>query len=247
MPASLKHTSPLSSADAAFRLLTQGPDPLALDGATVSDALPRRLIPLDELKRILLRGATDGATRDAAWSVLVTRARNDGPAWVVGTVGVAMPGLRRIAGQLARGHDLDTAADIDAEILTGFLSAVRSLELSRRAIALRLRWAAYRAGAAYRATVMNHPLSTEDPGLATIPRQPWGHPDLLLAEAIMQGVISTADAQIIASTRLESLALTDVARQLDVSYDAMRMRRSRAESRLTSAIRTGQVGDLSPS
>jgi DNA-directed RNA polymerase specialized sigma24 family protein len=60
-------------------------------------------------------------------------------------------------------------------------------------------------------------------------------------------VISTADAQIIASTRLESLALTDVARQLDVSYDAMRMRRSRAESRLASAIRTGQVGDLSPS
>ena len=247
MPVSLKHSSPLNSADAAFRLLTQGPDPLALDGTAVPGALPRRPIPLDELKRILLRTSTDRATRDAAWSALVTRARDEGPTWMVGTVGVAMPGLRRIAGQLARGHDRDTAEDIDAEILTGFLAAVRSLDLSRRAIALRLRWAAYRAGAAYRATIINHLSSSEDPGLAAIPQHPRGHPDLLLAEAITQGVISAADAEIIASTRLESLALTDAARQLEVPYDAMRMRRARAESRLASAIRTGQLSDLSPS
>jgi hypothetical protein len=247
MPASLKHPSPLSSADAAFRLLTQGPDPLSLDGTLIPGALPHRLIPLDELKRILLLASTDGGTRDATWAALITRARSEGSAWMVGAVGVAMPGLRRVAGQLTRGHDLDTAADIDAEILTGFLSAVRSLDLSRRAIALRLRWAAYRAGAAYRATVVNHPLSSEDPGLAAVPAQPSGHPDLLLADAITQGVISAADAEIIASTRLESLALTAVARQLAVPYDAVRMRRSRAESRLASAIRAGRVGDLSPS
>jgi hypothetical protein len=166
---------------------------------------------------------------------------------MVGTVGVAMPALRRVAGQLARGYDLDTATDIDAEVLTGFLSAVRTLDLSRRAISLRLRWAAYRAGAAYRATVANHPVSTEDPGLATVPQRSWGHPDLLLADAITQGVISAADAEIIASTRLESLALTAVARQLAVPYDAVRMRRRRAESRLASAIRAGHLGDLSPS
>jgi hypothetical protein len=246
MPASPKHTSPLSSADAAFRLLTQGPDPLSLDGAAISGSLPQRLIPLDELKRILLRASTDGGTRDAAWSALVTRARSDGPGWVVGTVGVAMPALRRVAGQLARGHGLDTAADIDAEVLTGFLSAVRSLDLSRRAIALRLRWAAYRAGAAYRTTVANHPVSAEDPGLATVPPHSWGHPDLLLADAIAQGVISAADAEIIASTRLESLALTAVARQLAVPYDAVRMRRRRAESRLASAIRAGQLSHAAP-
>lgn len=127
MPASPKHTSPLSSADAAFRLLTQGPDPLSLDGTAISGALPQRLIPLDELKRILLRASTDGETRDAAWSALIAQARNGGPAWMVGAVGVAMPALRRVAGQLARGYDLDTAADIDSEVLTGFLSAVRSL------------------------------------------------------------------------------------------------------------------------
>jgi hypothetical protein len=246
MPASLKPPSPLSSADAAFRLLTQGPDPLSLDGTTIRGTLPDRLIPLDELKRILLRASTDGGTRDAAWSVLVTRARCDGPAWMVGTVGVAMPALRRMAGQLTRGHDLDTAADIDAEILTGFLGAVRSLDLSRRAIALRLRWAAYRAGAAYRATVVSNPVSTEDPGLAAVPPLPSGHPDLLLADAIAHGVISAADAEIIASTRLESMALTAVARQLAVPYDAVRMRRSRAESRLASAIRAGQLSHIAP-
>jgi hypothetical protein len=59
--------------------------------------------------------------------------------------------------------------------------------------------------------------------------------------------VDIADAEIIASTRLESLALTAVARQLAVPYDAVRMRRRRAESRLASAIRAGHVGDLSPS
>ena len=186
MPASPKHASPLSSADAAFRMLTRGPDPLSLDGTAISGTLPQRLTPLDELKRILLRASTDGGTRDAAWSALVTRARSDGPGWVVGTVGVAMPGLRRVAGQLARGFDLDTAADIDAEILTGFLAAVRSLDLSRRAIALRLRWAAYRAGAAYRAKVANHPVPTEEPGPAAVPPRSSGHPDLLLADEALR-------------------------------------------------------------
>jgi hypothetical protein len=242
MSASLNHTSPLSSADAAFRLLTRGPAPLSLDGTLISAVLPQRLIPLDELKRILLRPAADAATRDAAWSALVTRARSKEPAWVIGAVGVAMPGLRRAAGQLARGYDAHTAADIDAEVLTGFLTAVRSLDLSRRAIALRLRWAAYRAGAAYRTTVVNQPTSTEDPALAVAPPLSWGHPDMLLADAITQGVISAADAALIGSTRLESQPLTAVAQQLAVPYDAARMRRSRAESRLVSAIRTGQVG-----
>ena len=136
--------SPLSSADAAFRLLTQGPKPLSVDGQLIGGTLPPRSIPLDELKRLLLRPVTGAATRDAAWKVLVTRSRRDGPSWVIGTVGVALPGLRRAASRLACGYGGDTA-DIDAEVLTGFLTALRSADVSRPAIAARLRWAAYRA------------------------------------------------------------------------------------------------------
>jgi hypothetical protein len=38
----------------SFRLLSSGPEPLALDGTELGEALPQRPIRLDELKRILL-------------------------------------------------------------------------------------------------------------------------------------------------------------------------------------------------
>ena len=235
------HQSPLSSADAAFRLLTSGPEPLALNGSRIG-GLPSRLIPLDELKRLLLRPGTCAQARDATWAVLVTRARDEGQAWTVGVVGVAMPALRRAAGILARGYHGDTA-DIDAEVLTGFLSAVRSLNLQAPGIALRLRWSAYRAGAAFRSTEGNWASRADEPDWAAPPRQLSGHPDLVLATAVEQGVITPDDAALIGSTRLEATSLVTAASALEVPYDAARMRRSRAEARLVSAIRAGDLSD----
>jgi hypothetical protein len=236
------HPSPLSSADAAFRLLTRGPEPLSLHGSRIG-GLPSRLIPLDELKRLLLRPSTSAQARDAAWAVLVTRARDEGSAWTIGTVGVAMPALRRAAGILARGYRGDTA-DIDAEVLTGFLSAVRSLNLEAPGIALRLRWAAYRAGAAFRSAEGTWASRAGDPDWAVPPRRLSGHPDLILATAVEQGVITPDDAALIGSTRLETIPLVAAASALNVPYDAARMRRSRAESRLVSAIRAGDLSDI---
>jgi hypothetical protein len=74
---------------------------------------------------------------------------------------------------------------------------------------------------------------------------PWGHPDLLLADDIGQGIISQAEATLIGTTRLESVPLTAAADDLAVQYDTARMRRSRAEARLTSAIRAGQLNGRS--
>jgi DNA-directed RNA polymerase specialized sigma24 family protein len=227
--------SPLDSADAAFRLLTRGPQPLAVDGRRIGGALPPRRIPLDELKRLLLRPSAGPRTRDAAWTVLAVRARRRGPSWVVGAVGVALPGLRRAAGKLARGYTGDPA-DIDAEVLVGFLAALRSADISRPAIALRLRWAAYRAGAAFRYADTADGARHAAPIWATAPPRPWGHPDFVLADAVAQGVISAADAELIAATRLENIPLIQAARDLDVPYDTARMRRSRAETRLAQAI-----------
>jgi hypothetical protein len=238
------HPSPLSSADAAFRQLVSGPEPLALNGHRIR-GLPSRPIPLDELKRLLLRPATGAQTRDAAWAVLVSRARNQGSAWMIGAVGVAMPGLRRAAGMLARGYPGDTA-DIDAEVLTGFLDAARSLNLAAPAIALRLRWSAYRAGAAFRSAEGTWTVQADDPDRAVPLRRSGGHPDFVLAAAVEQGVITADDAALIGSTRLEAVPLTAAASVLNLPYDAARMRRTRAESRLVSAIRTGDLSSIAP-
>ena len=49
--------SPLDAADAAFRALTTGPAPLAVHAARIAPGLPDRLVPLGELKAVLLHPA----------------------------------------------------------------------------------------------------------------------------------------------------------------------------------------------
>ena len=118
---------PFDAADAAFRLLCAGPQPLALHASQVAAGLPDRPVPLDELRVLLLHPSTSTSARNAVWAELVRRARDGGPAWTVGLAGIAMPGLRRAAGSLAAAYRGDPA-DLQAEILTGFLAAVRALD-----------------------------------------------------------------------------------------------------------------------
>jgi hypothetical protein len=72
---------PLDSADAAFRLLAAGPRPLALSPAALAAGLPDRLVPVDELRVLLLHPATSGLAGNQVWAELVRRARPGDPAW----------------------------------------------------------------------------------------------------------------------------------------------------------------------
>lgn len=119
---------PLDSADAAFRALTTGPSPLAINPARPAPGMPDRHVPLDELKALLLHPATSAASRNKVWAELVRRARTAGPAWVIGLTGIAMPGLRRAVatfGRACRGDPFD----LQAEVLAGFLAALGRLDL----------------------------------------------------------------------------------------------------------------------
>ena len=118
---------PFDAADAAFRLLCAGPQPLALHASKVAAGLPDRPVPLDELRVLLLHPSTSARARNQVWAELVRRARAGDPAWTVGLAGIAMPGLRRAVGSLAAAWRGDPA-DLQAEVLTGFLAAVRALD-----------------------------------------------------------------------------------------------------------------------
>src|SRR5258706_6279282 len=101
-------STPLDAAQRAFDLLVCPPAPLAFDGRAFA-GLPQRLLPLDELKRFLIDSATPRPVRDTVWRELVVRARRDGPPWVIAAVGIAMPGLRRTAGLLAKAWHGDSS------------------------------------------------------------------------------------------------------------------------------------------
>jgi hypothetical protein len=238
--------TPLDSADASFRALTTGPQPLALHAASLAPGLPGRLVPLDELRALLLHPATGARARNKVWAELVRRARSGSPAWVVGLVGVAMPGLRRAAATLSSSYRGDLA-DLHIEILTGFLAAMRGLDLDdldRVPLASRLCWAAWRAGQALACADARYTAARRDlPGSYDAPYMPWGHPDFVLAAAVTRGVLSPAQAQLIGRNRLEKVPLAQIAAEMGISHSALCNRRKRAEKAITDAIRGGLLSD----
>jgi hypothetical protein len=232
-------TTPLDAAQRAFDLLVCPPAPLAFDGRGFA-GLPNRILPLDELKKLLIADATSRPVRDAVWRELVVRARRDGPAWVVAAVGIAMPGLRRMAGLLAKGWPGDSS-DRDSELLTGFVDRLRSIDLADTRIAGKLIDAGARAVKAARAREEGADAIRVQATWSLPPQQPWDHPDWVLTRAVAQAVIDPDEYLLIAGTRLDQLALATVADKLGLSVPLAAAWRRKAERRLAEAIRAGEL------
>ncbi|GAA3690940.1 hypothetical protein GCM10022267_91490 [Lentzea roselyniae] len=171
------------------------------------------------------------ATRDAVWRHLVLRARSEEVAWRTAAVGMALPALISASSKLTSTFVCGTA-DVHSEIVTGFLAALATVDLRRPRIMLRLKWAAYRVGHAALVEARNRPtpagLEASAVPVAAVP----GHPDLVLARAAADGVLSQTDADLIGATRLEGVSVTDWAEQHNMSQWATYKARQRAEERL---------------
>ncbi|MEU4555710.1 hypothetical protein [Micromonospora violae] len=245
-------TSALDAAATAFATLTCEPAPLTLDcTAFFSDTLlPRPVMPLPALRDWLLRHPRAYTTRDEVWRELIRHARLDGPHWVVAAVGMAMPALRQYAAHLCQGYTGDPA-DIDAEILTGFLTALRDrADLSKPAPYASLCKAAWRAGRDLRLQQREY-LPVQDiehlvAGSRT-PPVPYGHPDLLVRRAVALGILDPEDEQPYIDVRLGHRAIEPIAAAIGVGVDALRMRLSRIDRRVADALADGVLtGVASP-
>lgn len=217
----------------AFRLLTTGPQPLALDGHLFA-GLPNRMVDLAELARLV--PATSQATQDAVWADLVARAHTAGSHWVIGAVGVALPSLVKIACELCVDYGGDVE-DVHNEVLAGFCRRLRSLDPDEGRIFPRLYWAARRDGAKWRNSESSYAARTRpiEPDAAE-PPQPAGHPDLVLARAVRDGALSEWEATVIGATRLETAETSDTLTGIAARYGLSRYQlirvRARAEERL---------------
>ncbi|MGP4029729.1 hypothetical protein [Actinomadura sp. 3N407] len=221
-------------------MLVTGPAPLSVDGAAVGHGLPQRQLPLGELQAMLLHPATGRAARDAVWRRVVAEAHSGSPAWVLGAVGLALPALWRMAGDLAEGYRGEPA-DLHAALLTGFVDALHRVDTSRPGIITRLRWSAYRAGLLARYTRQGVAPMPLPPLESSPPPPPWSHPDLLLVDAVAKGVLSPLAAELIGRSRLEDLTLKQAAAELGVGVQAAYKARQRGERRLVAALASGEV------
>jgi hypothetical protein len=235
--------SPLDAVDTAFAALTCSPQPLTLDLDSLGPdtGLPSGVMALPALRDWLLRHPRAYTARDVVWRELIRRARLDGPAWVIAAVGMAMPALRRYAGQLAAGWGGDPY-DVDAEILTGFLDALRDrVDLTRDAPYAGVCMAGWRAGHRLRRQA-GEAVPVEDVEHITgprTPRLPYGHPDVLVRRAVRLGIVDAVDEQPYIDVRLGRRAIEPIAARLGLTVDALRRRLERIDTRLADALDGG--------
>lgn len=222
--------NPLDAARAAFAWLTAGDHPLSLDGR-LFDHVPDREIPVDELRDLLLEPGCPRQVWDQVWTHVINRARREGGTWTITAVGLALPMLITLAVRLTERY-ADDPNDIHAEIVHGFLDALATLDLNEGRIAIRLRWAAYRAGRRALLDGMDGPVPKPAEVPSGEPKPPPGHPDVVLARAVEVGVLTRTEAELIGASRLEDLELADWPHHPDLSYEGLRSIRRRAEDRL---------------
>jgi transposase-like protein len=239
MSASDWPSSPLDAAQRAFTLLVQPPSHVGFDGRGF-DGLPDEILPMDDLRDLLLSPKTGVEVRDAVWRELVVRARRDCPAWVVAAVGVAMPGLRRIAGLLAAGWHGDTD-DLDSELIVGFVARLKTIDLDVPRICGRLIDAGLRAARKARDADSDAQLIHIEATGPIAPIQPWDHPDLVLARAVAAAVIDADEANLISATRLDTATVAQAADKLGIAASTASAWRAKAERRLAAAISAGEL------
>ncbi|MEU9018650.1 hypothetical protein [Actinomadura sp. NPDC048394] len=230
----------LNVAERSFQLLTTDPHPLAMDGRAIGHGLPARSVDLGELRTLLLAETASDALKDAAWRALVIRARMGDPAWVVGCVGVAMPGLKATAAQVIRTSPHGLIDDIVSEMLTEFVAQLARINLHNPYIAARLmRWARKGAFRARCRATRELPIDPCDLG----EHRPAADADLavLVRDAAHQDIISSQEAELIIATRLDGRSVQDIAQAWAVAAWRLYTGRRAAEAKLAAAIRDGRI------
>jgi hypothetical protein len=233
--------SPLDVAEATFQLLACEPGGLTFDCTGLHAELPQRAVGLVELRDLLCEHRLSREALDSVWRELVIRARRDGASWMIGAVGMALPALRATAGRLTRGYFAGDPHDLDTELMTGFLQALRTTDLDRPHLRPRLCDAARRGAQRARRTAESGVWRPLPLRASAVPKPPWNHPDFVLGDAVAKGVVNELDAELIGRTRLEELSLAQAAAELGLTTEAAKKRRQRAEPVLCQAIQAGEV------
>jgi DNA-directed RNA polymerase specialized sigma24 family protein len=192
------------------------------------------------LRELVVRRELPVAVVNRMWMLLVSGAASRGESATVGAVGMALPALCALARELS-GSRRGDCVDLDAEILSGFLSSLAAARpcsgglfpsLLRHARAAGLAWVT-----AQRVAARDVPLEPALLGHLTAPEDPRDvDPGQVLTELVDLRVITERDAELISATRLEGIPAREVAAAAKLPYDTLRKRRLRAECRVAAYL-----------
>jgi DNA-directed RNA polymerase specialized sigma24 family protein len=186
----------------------------------------------DELIRFLLRPGP-WAARDAVLAALLAQARVEPLAARV-VLAAVLPGLKRIAEEVIL--DARDREELWQLLLACAWERIRSYPLERRPtrIAANLLLDARRRAldAFTRERGLRTRLASADPPPPAPPEAASADVEVLLAKAVRAGALAREEARLILETRFYGVPLASIATARGASYDALRIRRRRAERRL---------------
>jgi hypothetical protein len=230
-----RNQNPFDTLEAAFAVLCTEPGPLAFEAGAVT-GLPQRVIPLTELRALLLHPSTSHATRDAALCELLRRSQSEGGRWTIGLSGVLLFGLRRAVAPLVAVCP-DSAADVEAEAIAGLLEAFAATNPSRPRLASRLTWLARNRAKEHVVREFAESAARPFHDLTSVaPSWSDHHPDLVLMKAVINGVLEPENAALVGETRLGEMTVPEAASRLGISVKLAYERRRQSEQKLRAWI-----------
>ena len=239
--AEYKEFRPLATLMDTFNLLREQPPSVYLSVPEVGEDLD-----VNGLAELLWDQSTEVAVTNAVWAELVRQARTGDAGWTVVAAGLAFPALYLKALMLNRCFPDENRGfgDVEAEVIEGFLTALRVVDLDDPQIANiagALATRAFNVARAARYRDAGELAVAAEESVPVAPAYPVGHPDLVLARAVRAGVITGAEAEYIGRTRLEGRGLADVAGELGLAKSTLHDRRTAAEARLVEALTKGWI------
>jgi hypothetical protein len=232
-----RQRSHLDLTEDEFLSLSRRGTPVTIDGGRLSRDLPARHLTLEDVRIIMLKRRTSDQLKDAVWSHLVRMSHAKSDPWAIAAAGMMLPGLKKIADRM-HAHYPHDACDLDSEILEAFLHELGALDPNQPAPHKRLYLAACRRGdmLCRREARRARKIVPLPDGLADHCR---GNPDIALARAVLDGVITTRQAALVSRVHLDSAQRCDVARQMGMGLDLARRELTTATRGLCFYLRTG--------
>jgi hypothetical protein len=237
------NTRALAQIEAAVRGLS-GHHRYRIDGTTHT-GLPNRPLDIDEVAAYLNHHDTPGAVRDGIWRDLIDHTMGPEEHWDLIAIHLALPGIRHA---VARAHPILTTyprADLETEAVCAFTTALKAIDPNQAKLCSRL---CQRVFSALRTFLRDQLREIRTAGRmeneSHPPAWPYGHVDLVLGDAVREGVIDQFESDLIGSVRVDGIELREVAKERGVPRIDLNLKLKIAEDRLVKWILSDRLSDL---
>jgi hypothetical protein len=192
-------------------------------------------LPLAVVRSILADPRTLPWVHDGIWHTLIGHARGDDTEWLLAAVGCALPRIRSSIWHATRDRRVDKDEAAQAA-LTAFAEAVLTLDPApeRGVLDDLVRYARNAAQTVADRTQRDY-VSHRQPG-SFPPPAPSGHPDLVLARLVREGVITAEEADLIGRHRLEGTSIRRLAAARGTYPMRLHRQLQAAEDRVIAAL-----------